>query len=141
MSDAVDEFRLQNVNKYKDYEFKSITKGKIDLSKISGNKKKEGDKKKNDNKLNNNINNLVNVIKNELKDKITDVIISDRLTKSPVLIVADESGMDINMEKLMKLHNQKTPESKKILELNANHPMIIKISESLTKTDHKKIST
>ena len=55
-------------------------------------------------------------------------------------MVADESAMDINMEKLMKLHNQKTPESKKILELNANHPMIIKISESLTKIDHKKIS-
>ena len=32
-------------------------------------------------------------------------------------MVADESGMDINMEKLMKLHNQKTPDSKKILEL------------------------
>ena len=63
------------------------------------------------------------------------------MTKSPILLIADESGMDINMEKLMKLHNQKTPESKKILELNANHPMIIKISESLTKTDHKKIST
>ena len=141
MSDAVDEFWLQNVGKYKDYEFKSITKGKIDLSKISGDKKKESDKKKIDNKLNNNINNLVNVLKNELKDKITNVIISDRLTKSPVLMVADESGMDINMEKLMKLHNQKTPESKKILELNASHPMIIKISESLTKTDHKKIST
>ena len=46
MSDAVDEFWLQNVGKYKDYEFKSITKGKIDLSKISGNKKKESDKKK-----------------------------------------------------------------------------------------------
>ena len=141
MSDAVDEFWLQNVGKYKNYEFKSITKGKIDLSKISGNKKKESDKKKDDSKLNNNINNLVNVLKNELKDKITNVIISDRLTKSPVLMVADESGMDINMEKLMKLHNQKTPESKKILELNASHPMIIKISESLTKTDHKKIST
>jgi len=141
MSDAVDEFWLQNVGKYKDYEFKSITKGKIDLSKISEDKKKENDKKKDDIKLNNNINNLVNILKNELKDKITNVIISDRLTKSPVLMVADESGMDINMEKLMKLHNQKTPESKKILELNASHPMIIKISESLTKTDHKKIST
>ena len=48
----------------------------------------------------------------ELKDKISDVIISNRLTKSPVLLVAEESGMDINMEKLMKMHNQKTPESK-----------------------------
>ena len=33
MTDAVDEFWLQNVNKYKDKSFKSITKGKIDLSK------------------------------------------------------------------------------------------------------------
>ena len=141
MTDAVDEFWLQNVGKYKDLEFKSISKGKIDLSKIVEEKKKENKNKSNDSKISNNINNLVNVLKNELKEKITNVIISDRLTKSPVLMVADESGMDINMEKLMKLHNQKTPESKKILELNANHPMIIKISESLTKTDHKKIAS
>ena len=141
MTDAVDEFWLQNVGKYKDLEFKSISKGKIDLSKIVEEKKKENKNKTKDSKISNNINDLVNVLKNELKEKIANVIISDRLTKSPVLMVADESGMDINMEKLMKLHNQKTPESKKILELNANHPMIIKISESLTKTDHKKIAS
>ena len=41
----------------------------------------------------------------------------------------------------MKLHNQKTPESKKILELNSNHSMIIKISKSLKKTNHKKIAS
>jgi len=141
MTDAVDEFWLQNVGKYKDLEFKSISKGKIDLSNIIEEKKKENKNKIKDKEINNNINDLVNVLKNELKEKIVNVIISDRLTKSPVLMVADESGMDINMEKLMKLHNQKTPESKKILELNANHPMIIKISESLTKTDHKKIAS
>ena len=75
-----------------------------------------------------------------LKDKISDVIISDRLVKSPVLLVAEESGMDINMEKLMKMHNQKTPESKKVLEINAEHPMIVKISENLNNFDHKKVA-
>ena len=48
--------------------------------------------------------------------------------------------MDINMEKLMKMHNQKTPESKKILEVNPIHPMILNISNNLTKIDHKKVS-
>ena len=48
--------------------------------------------------------------------------------------------MDINMEKLMKMHNQKTPNSKKILEINANHPMIVKISENINNFDHKKVS-
>ena len=62
------------------------------------------------------------------------------LTKSPILLIAEESAMDINMEKLMKMHNQNAPASKKILEINAEHPMIIKISESLKSNDHKKIS-
>ena len=56
------------------------------------------------------------------------------------MLVADESSLDINIEKLMKMHNKQTPDSKKILELNSNHPMIIKLSESLNKYDHKKLS-
>ncbi|HJL57772.1 MAG TPA: molecular chaperone HtpG, partial [Alphaproteobacteria bacterium] len=62
-------------------------------------------------------------------------------TKSPIILIADESGMDINMEKLMKMHNKTMPDSKKILEINPNHPMILKLSESLSKIDHKKLSS
>jgi len=137
MTDAVDEFWLQNIGKYKELDFKSITKGKVDLSKV-------GDKNKkivnHDKKIDNKINELAALLKNELKNSISDVIISDRLTKSPVLLVAEETGMDINMEKLMKMHNQKTPDSKKILEINADHPMIVKISQNLSNFDHKKVS-
>ncbi len=139
MTDAVDEFWLQNINKYKDKSFKSITKGKIDLSKIKSLNIKDNDAKKSKN--NSNINDLINVLKKELENKISNVVVSDRLTKSPILLIADESGMDINMEKLMKMHNKIMPESKKILEINPNHPMIIKLSESLAKTDHKKLSS
>ena len=138
MTDAVDEFWLQNIGKYKEFEFKSITKGKVDLSKVGEKQSKE--KSKDNKKIDNKINDLTVLLKNELKDKISDVIVSDRLTKSPVLLVAEESGMDINMEKLMKMHNQKTPDSKKILEINADHPMIIKMSNNLNEFDHKKIS-
>jgi len=137
MTDAVDEFWLQNIGKYKELEFKSITKGKVDLSKVGEEQSKV---KKENKKIDNKINDLAALLKNELKDKISDVTVSDRLTKSPVLLVAEESGMDINMEKLMKMHNQKTPDSKKILEINAEHPMIIKISDNLNVFDHKKIS-
>ena len=137
MTDAVDEFWLQNINKYKEFEFKSISKGKVDISNLG---KKQKDKKESNKKIDNKINDLTILLKKELKDKISDVIISDRLTKSPVLLVAEESGMDINMEKLMKMHNQKTPESKKVLEINAEHPMIVKISENLNNFDHKKVA-
>ena len=137
MTDAVDEFWLQNINKYKEFEFKSISKGKVDISNLGI---KQKDKKESSKKIDNKINDLTSLLKKELKDKISNVIISNRLTKSPVLLVAEESGMDINMEKLMKMHNQKTPESKKVLEINAEHPMIVKISENLNNFDHKKVS-
>ena len=137
MTDAVDEFWLQNIRKYKELDFKSISKGKVDISNLGI---KQKDKKESSKKINNKINDLTSLLKKELKDKISDVIISDRLVKSPVLLVAEESGMDINMEKLMKMHNQKTPESKKVLEINAEHPMIVKISENLNNFDHKKVS-
>ena len=137
MTDAVDEFWLQNIKNFKDKEFKSISKGKVDFSKL---KKDDKNKSKPESKKNNKINDLINILKNNLKEKISEVIISDRLTKSPILLVADEGSVDINMEKLMKMHNKSAPDSKKILEINAEHPMIIKISESLSKYDHNKIS-
>ena len=164
MIDAVDEFWLPNIGKYKEKEFKSITKGKVDLSKFENKKNDHKDKefksitkgkvdlsnfgsvnkkeKNNDKlKINNNINNLINVLKKELEDKISNVVVSNRLTRSPILLIADESGMDINMEKLMKIHNKTMPDNKKILEINPNHPMIIKLSNSLTKINHKQLSS
>jgi len=132
MRDPVDEFWLPNIGKYKDKEFKSITKGKIDLK-----EKDKGENIKNNTKE---INDLINVLKDHLKDKIKDVRISQRLTKSPLLLIADESGMDINMEKIMKMHNKTMGDNKKILEINPNHEMIKKLSNSLKKLDHKKIS-
>ena len=136
MTDAVDDFWIPNIGKYKNKEFKSITQGKVDLSKFDS-KKEKNEKKVNKNI---NINDLINVLKSELKEKIKDVVVSTRLTKSPLILIADESGIDINMEKLMKIHNKNTPDNKKILEINDNHPMIIKIAENLNKFDHKKVS-
>ena len=40
----------------------------------------------------------------------------------------------------MKMHNKSMENNKKILEINPNHEMIKKLSNSLTKLDHKKIS-
>ena len=139
MTDAVDEFWIQNINKFKEFDFKSITKGKIDVSSI-GEKNDSKDKNDRSNKIDTNINDLINILKNELKDSISNVIVSERLTKSPILLIAEETSMDINMEKLMKIHNQKTPLAKKILEVNPKHPMILNLSANLTKIDHKKLS-
>ncbi|PPR47435.1 MAG: Chaperone protein HtpG [Alphaproteobacteria bacterium MarineAlpha5_Bin9] len=136
MTDAVDEFWIPNVQKYKNLNFKSITKGKVDLSKFSSEKEKHI--KNSD--ISNEFNNLIDILKKELKENIKDVIVSERLTKSPLILIADEENMDINMEKLMKMHNKDMQSSKKILEINIKHPMIIQLSKVIKNVDKKKIA-
>ena len=67
-------------------EFKSITKGKVDVSKVGEDTKDKKDKNK---KIDSKINDLINILKTELKESISNVIISERLTKSPILLVAE----------------------------------------------------
>ena len=40
----------------------------------------------------------------------------------------------------MKMQNKSVEDSKKILEINPNHSMIKKLSKSLDKLNHKKVS-
>ena len=57
-----------------------------------------------------------------------DVRSSDRLTESPVCLVADEGGMDIHMERMLKMHGQNVPATPRILELNPRHALIRKLA-------------
>jgi molecular chaperone HtpG len=52
------------------------------------------------------------------------VRVSQRLTDSPVCLVADENDLDIHLERMLRLHKQIEKESKRILEINAEHPLI-----------------
>jgi molecular chaperone HtpG len=52
------------------------------------------------------------------------VIESKRLVNSPVTLVSGKEGLDSSMEKMMKFMNKDFSGSKKILELNTQHPLI-----------------
>ena len=60
----------------------------------------------------------------KLDDSVKEVRFSSRLTESACCLVADEYGMNANMERIMKAMNQEVPKSKRILELNPNHPIM-----------------
>ena len=119
MTDPVDEFWLPSVGKYSEKDFQSITKGGADLDKIKSNKKDK--KKQKDNK---NIDKLLASIKVTLGDEVKEVRVSERLTDSAVCLVAGEGEMDMHLEKLLKQHQQIDSTSQKILEVNADHPLI-----------------
>ena len=68
-------------------------------------------------------------MKNQLEEVVKDVRVSNRLTDSACCLVVDEDGMTPHMERIMRAMNQDTPTSKRILEVNADHPVLVRMNE------------
>jgi molecular chaperone HtpG len=59
-----------------------------------------------------------------LAGDVAEVRISTRLTESPSVLVDKEGGMGANLERILKAANQSVPGSKRVLEVNPEHPMV-----------------
>jgi molecular chaperone HtpG len=120
MIEPVDEFILSGFGEYDKKKLKSIAQGDIDLGteeekKIADEQKKEtsGKYKK-----------LIKKVQDSLKDYVKEVRLSDRLTDSASCLVTDDGDMNPQMERIFAAMNQPVPETKRILELNPDHPVI-----------------
>lgn len=121
----VDEFMIQMVREYAGFDFKSVNHSDLDL--LDDKEKKELDKVKERSV------NLLSAIKEELGSFVDDVIISKRLTDSPLCLVSDE-GMSFEMEKVLaQMPNGGGAKAKRILELNAKHPLFESLEKAYSK--------
>ncbi|MBL0702101.1 MAG: molecular chaperone HtpG [Desulfosarcina sp.] len=114
MSDPIDEWVVQSLTEYDGKQLKSAEKGDLDLEKI--------DEKKQDEYTD-----LFNFIKRELQDKIKEVKASTRLKDSVACLSGDTYDMSAYMEKIIKSSGQKTPDVKRVLELNIDHPVMSQV--------------
>lgn len=125
LTDPVDEFWTQSIGEHEGKPFKSVTRGGADLGKI---KKDDADPAKEDDKPADaeGMGDLLALLKLTLGEAVKDVRVSERLTDSPVCLVADDNDMDIHLERLLKQHRQlgKEAPAKRILEINAGHGLI-----------------
>jgi molecular chaperone HtpG len=126
LTDPVDEWVIQGLHEYKEKSLKSVVKGDVDLQ--SEDEKKESEEQLK--KVADEYAELIKFIKTSLgDDKVADVKISQRLTGSPVCLVAGEHDMSASMERILKAANQPVPPSKRVLEINANHELLQKMRE------------
>jgi len=129
-TDPVDEFLTTFLNKYNDYELKSLNKEEIDLEKEDN---KSIEKKEKENKT------LLETIKNNLKDKVNEVKLSKRLNKSAACLVSENSGMSIHTEELLKKTQNLPFESNRILEINPNHKLFSILKNEYNNNKNSKI--
>ncbi len=127
LTDPVDEFWVPALQSYKDKPFRSATQGALDLDKVAGDEEKasEDETPKAETP---GLEAMIAFLRLTLKDAVKDVRASERLTESPVCLVADEGDLDMHLERLLRQHQQISQSFKRILEINPRHPLIIALS-------------
>ncbi len=125
LSDRVDEWLVANFGDFQELSLKSIAKGDLeDLDSKEDKKKKEKTVK--------DFEGVITKAQEILSNQVKEVKVSSRLSESPSCLVADENELGGNMERIMKSLGQDIPDTKPILEINPDHPLVIKLK---TKVD------
>jgi molecular chaperone HtpG len=114
MVDPIDEWVTQSLPEYKEKKLKSAEKGDLDVDKVDDEKKNEYSA-------------LLSFLKGKLEEKVKDVVVSNRLKDSVSCLSGDDYGMSAYMEKILKASGQKTPDQKRVMEVNVSHPVMEKI--------------
>jgi len=128
MTDPIDEYAMQQLKEFDGKKFGCISKEGLKLDESEEEKKKKEEQKAS-------FESLCKIVKEILGDKVEKVQLSDRIVNSPCILVTGEYGWSANMERIMKAQALRDSSmstymtSKKTLELNPNHPIVIELKK------------
>ena len=127
LTDHIDDYMVTDMREYDGKSLKNISQGDIDGindNDMSAPESSLSKEEKSD---------ILAFFKKQLKDRVNDVTDSKRLVDSPCSLVTPKDGMTAQMEKMMKMMDQKFKGEKRNLEVNMSHPIIQNLSEILQK--------
>ncbi len=133
MHDRVDEWTMSHLHEYEGKQFVSAAKGNLDLTAVDGEEEKEKQKE-----IEEKAKPLVERVKNALGEKVADVKVSQRLTSSPACLVLGEHEMALHLQQLMRQAGQQIPDSKPILEINPEHPILERLDHEADEDKFKE---
>jgi molecular chaperone HtpG len=117
LTEPIDEFVVQGLPEYKGKKLRAVDRGQVDPVEVDAGKKKAFQP-------------LLDFIKERIGE-IKEARLSTRLKESAACLVAGEGEMGAHMERLLRRigRAQELPESKRILELNADHPAVAAVQQ------------
>lgn len=123
LTDQIDGFWVTGAPDFEGKPFKSVTQGMSDLGLIP-----LADGEQPPAETSDEVAGFIDFVKATLGDVVSDVRASERLTDSPVCLVAPEHGMDRQMERLLAGAGQLAQVSKPVLEINPRHALVTRLS-------------
>ena len=133
MSDRVDEWMMAYFTEFDGTPFKSVAKGDIDLSVLkptdTDSPEEDGDSKTSEETAQTLDTDLLKKIQDTLTDQVSEVRTSQRLTDSASCLVLGEQEMALHLQRLLQQAGQEIPDSRPVLELNADHPLVHLLQE------------
>jgi len=123
MTDRVDEWALNFLNEFDGTALQSVAKGAVDLGSLQD----EAEKKAAEDAAET-FKPILAKLKKALKDKAEDVRVTTRLVDSPACLVVKDHGMSMQLARMLKQAGQEAPEVKPVLEVNAEHALVKKLS-------------
>lgn len=136
MTDPIDEYAVQQLKEFDGHHLRCCTKEGLVIDETEEEKKKFEELKAE-------FEPLLKLIKEVLHDKVDKVVLSNRISESPCVLVTNEYGWSANMERIMKAQALRDSSmtsymvSKKTMEVNAQHCIMTELKKKavLDKSD------
>ncbi len=125
MTDRVDEWALSFLHDFDGTPLQSVAKGAVDLGKLQDDEEKKAAEAAAET-----FKPVLDKLKEALKDKAQDVRVTSRLVDSPACLVVADGDISTQLARMLKAAGQQAPESKPILEVNADHALVKKLDGS-----------
>ena len=124
--EPIDEFVMDGLGRYKEWEFKSVEAASDDALKDFADKEEPAREAVAplSGEDSTSFEALLARMKEVLGDKVTEVRVSHRLADSPAVLVSPDGGMSSSMEKLLKVMQKDDSIPVKVLEVNRDHPLL-----------------
>lgn len=121
LTDPVDEWVVQHLLNFEGKPLKSILHGNLELPGEEDKPSAEDEAAEQPP--------VIERMRAVLEGKVKTVKSSRRLTNSPACLVTDEFDMGVNLQRILKSAGQEVPPTQRILEINLEHPLLVRLTE------------
>ena len=127
LTDRIDEWWMSFANEFEGHEFQDVARGELNLDDDAADESGEADAKAEGKTEGESDEALLERMAEVLEGQVESVRKSTRLTESPACLVLAENAIGAQMRRVLEVTGQAAPESKPHLEVNLEHPLMVRL--------------